>query len=119
MFLTCSYLFPGAVAPSEKGGEISKSGRRVQSPVVISTALASGKNARTLNWCGEGERKHGKSARDKGKALEAVRRKAEYPWESRDRTGKIVREHGNGREHGNRREHGNGREDGLMNEATS
>ena len=61
---------------------MSKSGWRVQSPVAISTALASGKTARTLNRCGKGERKHGRSARDKGKALEAARREAEYPWES-------------------------------------
>ena len=45
-------------------GEIAKSGRRVLSPVVISMALASGENARTSNRCGEGERKHGRSARD-------------------------------------------------------
>ena len=43
----------------------------------------------------------------RGKALKAARREAEHPWESRDRTGKIAREYGNGRE------------GGLMNEATS
>ena len=32
---------------------------------MISTALASGENNRTSNRCGEGERKHGRSARNK------------------------------------------------------
>ena len=40
----------------------------------------------------------------KGKALKAARHKAEYPWESRDQTGKIAREHGNGREGGSMNE---------------
>ena len=64
-----------------KKGKISKSGRRVQRLVAISTALASSETARKLNQCGEGERKHQQSAGDKGKALEAMRREVEYPWE--------------------------------------
>ena len=66
-----------------KKGKISKSGWQVQNPVTISMALVSGETARTLTQCREGERKHGRSARDKGKALETVRREAEYLWESR------------------------------------